>query len=271
MERLRVFELRRSYRLLSELWELGDDWMVWFTHMAEALCQMLDASVFVGGETQWHAPSARYEVLAAVAAGFTLDGNRRWIEPVSRESVRAGELFPNLDLVASRLTTYSRRQPIGEPNWIPAGAYPIHSSGRGLDDALISLLPIDANGETSIITLHRHAGQRDFSPRDKLQLHLFHRELGHLLRRDMLFRAAEPGVSALSPRLRQTLYCLLEGDSEKRVAARLRLSEATVHQYVGALYQHFRVNTRASLLAYFMRRARRQEYAATLPPNAEGE
>ena len=55
--------------------------------------------------------------------------------------------------------------------------------------------------------------------------------------------------SCLSPRLRQTFVCLLEGNSEKEVAARLRVSPATVHQYVTALYRYFGVRSRAQLLS----------------------
>src|SRR3954466_10347413 len=39
----------------------------------------------------------------------------------------------------------------------------------------------------------------------------------------------------LSPRVRQTLDRLLEGDSEKQVAQRLKLSQHTVHVYVKLL------------------------------------
>jgi DNA-binding NarL/FixJ family response regulator len=48
--------------------------------------------------------------------------------------------------------------------------------------------------------------------------------------------------------------CLLEGDSEKEAAARLALSRATAHQYVTALYRHFRVQSRAQLLAHIIKR-----------------
>jgi len=69
--------------------------------------------------------------------------------------------------------------------------------------------------------------------------------------------ATEPSPDKLSPRLRQTLACLLEGDSEKQVAARLSLSRATTHQYVTALYRHFRVQSRAQLLANAFKRSGR--------------
>ena len=49
-----------------------------------------------------------------------------------------------------------------------------------------------------------------------------HAELGRLIGH-ALVSATEPSRAKLSPRLRQTLACLLEGDSEKQVAPRLSL------------------------------------------------
>jgi DNA-binding NarL/FixJ family response regulator len=105
-----------------------------------------------------------------------------------------------------------------------------------------------------VIALQRSRGERDFSPREQRLLDFFHGELGRLVR-GALVSATEPSPDRLSPRLRQTLGCLLEGDSEKQVAARLGLSHATTHQYVTALYRHFEVQSRAQLLAHIFRRA----------------
>jgi DNA-binding NarL/FixJ family response regulator len=87
-------------------------------------------------------------------------------------------------------------------------------------------------------------------------LNFFHEELGRLIGRSLV-SALEPNPEKLSPRFRQTLGCLLEGDSEKQVAARLGLSQATTHQYVMALYRRFGVRSRAQLLAYVMKRMER--------------
>jgi DNA-binding NarL/FixJ family response regulator len=62
-----------------------------------------------------------------------------------------------------------------------------------------------------------------------------------------------PG-DGLSRRLGQTFECLLAGDSEKQVAAKLGLSQHTIHVYVKALYKHFKVATRAELLARHIKR-----------------
>jgi len=60
--------------------------------------------------------------------------------------------------------------------------------------------------------------------------------------------------------VRQTLASLLEGDSEKQVAARLGISYATAHQYVTALYRRFGVHSRGQLVAHALRRAARAEW-----------
>jgi DNA-binding NarL/FixJ family response regulator len=56
-------------------------------------------------------------------------------------------------------------------------------------------------------------------------------------------------VEQLSRRMEQTLRSLLGGASEKQVAAKLGLSQHTVHVYVKALYKRYGVSTRAELLA----------------------
>jgi len=56
-------------------------------------------------------------------------------------------------------------------------------------------------------------------------------------------------VQSLSRRMEQTLRSLLGGDSEKQVAAKLGLSQHTVHVYVKQLYKKYGVSTRAELLA----------------------
>jgi DNA-binding CsgD family transcriptional regulator len=61
----------------------------------------------------------------------------------------------------------------------------------------------------------------------------------------------------LSRRLRQTLACLLDGNTEKRAAQRLGISGSTLHQYVTMLYRHFGVTSRSELLIYCLQRPER--------------
>jgi len=103
----------------------------------------------------------------------------------------------------------------------------------------------------SLVGLHRPVGDPAFGARERRLLHLFHTESGRPVGTAL---AVESPTEGLSPRLREVLGWLLEGEGEKQVAARLRLSGPTVHQYATALYRHFGVGSRAELLARFIRR-----------------
>src|SRR4051812_38006306 len=70
----------------------------------------------------------------------------------------------------------------------------------------------------------------------------------------MLAQVSPPKVApalaqALSTRMRDTLQLLLVGDSEKEVAAKLKLSPHTVHIHVKHLYKRLNVCSRAELMA----------------------
>jgi len=74
--------------------------------------------------------------------------------------------------------------------------------------------------------------------------------LGHASARTIeMLPATRP---TMSRRLWQTLEHLLDGDSEKEVAASLGLSVHTVHNYVKSLYAYFNVETRGGLMARFV-------------------
>jgi len=62
-----------------------------------------------------------------------------------------------------------------------------------------------------------------------------------------------PVGKRLSPRERDTLALLLQGKTEKEVAAELALSTHTVHQYVKSLYRQYGVTTRGGLVARAMK------------------
>jgi len=59
-------------------------------------------------------------------------------------------------------------------------------------------------------------------------------------------------VGSLTPRAKQTLVLLLQGESEKVIADRLEISVHTVHAYVKSIYAHYGVNCRAKLMALWI-------------------
>ena len=82
-----------------------------------------------------------------------------------------------------------------------------------------------------------------------------------------------PPTPALPPRLEQTLRGLLSGQSEKQIAADLKVSGHTIHEYVKDLHRRLGVASRGELLARFLptshaKPTRRQASAA--PPRTSG-
>ena len=110
------------------------------------------------------------------------------------------------------------------------------------------------DGEYSALTLGRTLDVKaDFGQRAKALVQESHALLAPLIG-GPLARFSESSPSDLTPRVRQVLKCLLEGDGDKRIAARLGISPLTVNVHLKAIYIHFGVRGRAELMARWLRR-----------------
>jgi DNA-binding CsgD family transcriptional regulator len=247
---LRVQDVRDAYRLIGECRDLGGDPARWQVRMCEGLRQLIGAPVSTVGEGLL----VGFVALTYFDSGFDAHG-RALLEAYHRDrGPRIDPFFQALLREPGRLVTRTRRQMVPDAGYYRSGVFTRYLGPGGADHRLASIYQTVQGGAISVLHLHRAPGERDFSPRELRLLKFFHGELGALVGR-ALVSAAEPSPEKLSPRLRQTLACLLEGDSEKHVAARLGLSQATTHQYVTALYRRFGVRSRAQLLAHALRRA----------------
>jgi hypothetical protein len=104
--------------------------------------------------------------------------------------------------------------------WYRCASFTDYRRPAHVDHQLTSVRQVP-NGAISVICVHRGLGERNFSDRERRLLDFFHAELGMLIGRSIV-SATEQAPDAFAPRLRQTLACLLQGDSEKQVASRLR-------------------------------------------------
>jgi DNA-binding CsgD family transcriptional regulator len=121
---------------------------------------------------------------------------------------------------------------------------------HGLGDFILSVYPVN-DLVSSCAALYRRAGQARFSERDRAIVHLIFHQVDWL-HRDGGDTPAASTVIRLSPRERQVLIFLLDGDSLKEVAKKLGLSRHTVGDYVKNIYRQLHVTTRAELMALFM-------------------
>jgi DNA-binding CsgD family transcriptional regulator len=112
----------------------------------------------------------------------------------------------------------------------------------GFDASIISLRNAGQPGVGHGFGFFRERGQTPFSDDDKLILRLVELGLGPYIHR-------RPPPAELSPRDREVLQLLCEGLSDKEIASRLSISRHTVNQRTKRLYRHFRVHSRAELIA----------------------
>jgi DNA-binding CsgD family transcriptional regulator len=256
---LRVQDIRDAYRLIGDCRDLGSDPGLWFPRMLEGLCRLFGALTATGGEGRWVRPHGAIEPISAFQFGLKGRHYELFMAYMRANRAATDPIYRPLQHVRDRLITRTRRQVVSDAVWYRSAVFNENFRPTGIDHRLVSLDQVSDVGAISAIDLDRPMGDPDFSPREQRLLHFFHGELGRLIGRS-LASATEPSPERLSPRLRQTLTCLLEGDSEKQVAARLSLSHATTHQYVTALYRRFGVQSRGQLLAYVMKRIGRGQW-----------
>ena len=239
-DRLKLADVRKLFRLVGEVRELGSDPQKWRPHMICRLRRLLQAQIVVSSEIHFRT-TATPNVLRVVDIGWGCDEDERvW-----------------------KIQTERDEQP--EDYWLAAGVLPHRQSDPAPPTG--ELVPIKPTrrvyGGTSFVLsqyelphcyavdqlgLHRAFGDEPFTPSQHRLVRMFHVELGRLWRKDALHRAQDPAAN-LPPRLRETLDALLSGSSEKQIAGKLELSRHTIHNYVKALHRRFGVSSRGELLA----------------------
>lgn len=127
------------------------------------------------------------------------------------------------------------------------------SATSGMGECIVSVYPLDER-TMSGLGFHRRLGKPEFTGREKAIVHLILAAVGWLHADGTQVPGNDNRLLELSPREREVLLYLLQGDARKRIAARLNLSHYTVADHTKAIYKTFGVNSRAELHALFMRK-----------------
>jgi DNA-binding NarL/FixJ family response regulator len=149
----------------------------------------------------------------------------------------------------------AREDFIEDRQWYRSTDYQVVQQVFGVDPILYCFRSISGARphELSGAILNRARGMREFDSRERAVVREAHDALAPYVGR-ALARFDEPSPADLPPRVRQALACMLEGDSDKQVAARLGLRPYTINDYAKAIYRHFGVESRPELLARWLRR-----------------
>src|SRR5262245_54050427 len=254
---LRVADVRAIHELAGQCRELGDDPVVWRIHFGAGLSRLTGAGLVLAAEMGRCVRGPRADLGTAIWGwenGFDQVG---WVQMLT--GFHRDPLYnPLMNAYIARLPSENgaclrRSDLIAHRDWYASTYYEVHRALRA-DHTLCCFRAISGTpDEYAEVFLARATGERDFSAWSRAVAAEAAAVIAPLVG-GALARFAEPAPSALPPRTRAVLRCLLEGDGDKQVAARLRLSQLTVNVYTKAIYKHFGVSSRAELLARWVRR-----------------
>jgi DNA-binding NarL/FixJ family response regulator len=251
---LRASERRRIQALLSECLDLGADPVAWREHLLTGLCRLAGAALGMAGDSRLVGPQRTFELGGPpILVGWADDQRRHHYEKTRADGLANDEVLRRFTQPGGRVVTRDIEEVIARPKWYVSTQFQELMRPVRVDGNLVSFIRLDAAGRIALLSLFRPLGDRWFSRRQVNLVQHCQEELAGWIGR-ILPTMAAPGLSVLSPRLRQTLDCLLEGDSEKQAAIRLGISAASVHDYVKALHRHFGAASRGELLAVFLHR-----------------
>jgi DNA-binding CsgD family transcriptional regulator len=261
-QRLALEDVQAVWRLLGECRELGADNQAWPQHFLEEMGRLLGAQLGICQEIRPNRDGF-LETLGGADTGWATAADREFLLRAIRNKEQRDPTFCRLVGVVLKKATCVREEAIPDREYYRCAFYQNYFRPLQLD-ANLNCGKFTPGGTFHYGCFQRALGDRPFRDRETTLLRLAHSALAPLIG-TALASVSEPCLADLTPRQRQVLACLLEGDSEKQVAARLGVGLATVHTHVKALYRHYRARGRAELLAWFVRRASPN---GALPPSA---
>ena len=247
---VREVDVAGLLRLAGEVTELPADKVVRRTHVLRRLLALVGgrSAVAVDMAPPEEGPFARAGTVTNIDYGS--EAEARFSEWYLVHNEPPDPALP--DFLAARGQTLTMTREVEDAEFYRSEHYNLVRRPFHMDHSLYCRLTApDGSGDVGV-GIQRCPGDPPFSDRDKALVHLLHANAPHVY---CVPANACPVLDRLAPRLRPVLRHLLQGDAEKEVAAKLRLSRHTVHRYAQVIYQELSVHSRAELLAKFARQA----------------
>jgi DNA-binding CsgD family transcriptional regulator len=209
------------------------------------------ASEIIGADAwSWASVAVDHEHPGVLAASCQIgDGWQSEAEQAQVQALFASEGGRGV----SRAAVYSALQ-AGTPATFLLHELRRDKTGASLQDGedlqlVLSFFPIDQDAATRV-AFYRRPQHADFALREKRIVELLFGQVGWLHRHGVHPRAQQQAIK-LSPREQQVLTLMLNGDTRKKIAAKLGIREYTVAGYQKKLHRSFGVTSRAELQAHF--------------------
>lgn len=255
---LRSEDHRAAHELSHQCRDLGDSFRHWQLHFFATASRHVGADAVAGGEVGGFAAGQPFEISVPVDWGFGAQFDvAGWQQ--ARELLRTDPGFSPLltryicQCGQVRGVALRRSDAVSPVEW---DAAPVREAQRimGVGYSLCCFRPVPGSADEVFGgVFYRGEEGRDFTNHDVKVIEEDFAAIAPLLG-GSLARSAEPSPGGLSPRLRQVLRCVLDGDCGKQIAARLGIRLDTVNEYLQAIFQHFHVGGRPELMARWIRR-----------------
>jgi DNA-binding CsgD family transcriptional regulator len=244
---IREADIAALLRLVGELTQLPADKTIRRTHVLGRLLQLIGGRSAVAMEMALpgEGPFARPGTIINI--NTTCAAEARYAEVFSVHNDPPDPALPRW--LAARGQTITMVRCVDDREFYRSAHYDVVRRPFDIDHSLYCRLTLPDGNDFSV-GLQRCPGERCFSERDKAIVHFLHSNAPHVY---AVCPAAKPEIAALAPRLQPVMRYLLQGDAEKEVAAKLRLSPHTIHRYTQAIYRELHVNSRGELLAKYAR------------------
>lgn len=261
--RLSANDLRFVYLLIGECCELGADPLIWRRHMLQRLNAFFGAVASVDIEAAFDASSPS---TPRVDAAITLDDFSNVEREVMARCMREMRIEDNAlgsvlfnDLRQQEIAIGTRQERVKYRDWRNCAFVTEYIAQLGWDESMIGLMRTTTG--MRCFNFVRENGQPGFRQRDAKILQLLANELA-IIPETRLAPMSGESLLRLPTRLREVLGGMIQGDNETQIAASLRISRNTVHEYVRRLYTRFGVTNRGALLARISRHLHALEFAA---------
>ena len=250
-------------RLVREVCDRWDDPPAWREHLLQGTCSLVDGHSATMLADRQHQPGWFGNVGVIALVGMPVETKpllQTYVSQIDQRRIDdvAENGMPGMSGLFAQMKSQGWVTMAGSqsPDDVTLPASPMDQRLMERVDwghYVVSIRVVDVPRRPEVINTYRPHRAQPFGPREVALLKLLHDEIAPLVGVRL---ATEEHVSrdGLSKRLRETLSLLLKGYSEKQITAELRLAPRTIHDYVTMLYEHFRVSSRAELLAYFIRR-----------------
>lgn len=246
---------RAAFALVEDCRDLGADSLAWETRLVEGLRTLVGARVGIVGNMR-HFASGKTEPVRSLRLGWNdASAERTWRDYAERTPVERTPEYHLLSKIPERLITRRRDQIWPRDAWYRSRVFNDIHKQAGVDDYIISIRQQPGVSVQHSVWVHRAVDDAPFTRRDWWTVRFVHELVGRRIGAE-LAAAIEPQVTDLTPRQRDVLDLLLDGDAEKEIARTLGIQRSTVHEHVLAVYRFFAVRSRPELMSLFVGRAR---------------